>query len=234
MSLHAVPNPSIVRDHWREDVMRRLLFLLFILLAGPASAAELQPATAAYLQQIGIDPKSADIAAIAGDQVGSFSLDAIAASRSESGMRYFIATRTFIRKFRQDAKTPFPPNDLYWTRYLTPDDIKFIRAALGGKLQPKAAAFLEELGIDPKSAQVTAVLGDEVGQLREGVPVSLDSLAALRDEDNVKRFIATRNFVRQFLKDSKTRFPPTELYQARYLKPDEVQLVLKALREPAK
>lgn len=214
--------------------MRRLLSLLLIFLAGPASAAELQPATAAYLQQIGIDPKSADIAAIAGDQVGSFSLDKIAASRSESGMRYFIATRTFIRKFRQDSKTPFPPNDLYWTRYLMPDDIKLIRVALGGKLQPKAAAFLEEIGVDPKSAEVVAVLGDEVGQLREGVPASLDSLAALRDEDNVKRFIATRNFIRQFLKDSKTRFPPSELYQTRYLKPDEVQVLLKAPREPVK
>jgi hypothetical protein len=214
--------------------MRRLL-LLFVLLAGPttALAGELQPATIAHLRELGIDPKSERVTAIASDQIGSFSLDSIAASRGGNAVRYFIETRNFIRKFRQDTKTPFPPNDIYQIRYLTPDEMQFIRKALGGKLQPKAAAFLEEIGMDLKSTQVTAILGDEVVP-REGVPITLDSLAAIRNEDGVKQFIATRNFVRQYQQDTKTRFPPSELYQTRYLKPDEVQFILKALKAPAK
>jgi hypothetical protein len=88
--------------------------------------------------------------------------------------------------------------------------------ALAAELQPQSIAFLVELGIDPKSPQVTGTVNDQVGDK------SLNSLAAIRDRDGVQRFIATRNFARAYLKDMKTPFPPSHLYSTLYLKPDEV------------
>jgi len=208
-------------------------FVFVLLLAGStaALAGELQPKTVAYLQEIGIDPKSEQITVIIDDQAGlspngrPFNLDMLAALRSENGVRYFIATRNFIRKYQQNTKTPFPPNEVYQVRYLKPEEIRFIRVALAGKLQPKAVAYLQEIGIDPKSEQITVISDDQVGLSREGYPYSLDMLAALRSEDGVRQFIATRNFIRKYKQNTKTPFPPDNVYQVRYLKSDEVEFV---------
>jgi hypothetical protein len=214
--------------------MGRFSLLVFLLVGTTvASAGELQPKAAAFLRELGIDLRSEEIASIIDDQAGltpdgrPFTLDALATSRSENGVRYFIATRIFIKKYQQNTKTPFPPNDVYQIRYLKPAEVQFIRTALAGKLQPKAVAFLQEIGIDPRSEQITTIIDDQVGLSREGYPFSLDSLAALRSEDSVRQFVATRNFIRKYQKNTKTPFPPSNVYQGRYLKPDEVQFVIK-------
>ena len=201
------------------------------------AAAALSPKAVDYLRELGIDPASEQVTGIIDDQTGRgagspYSLEDFATRRSESGVRNFIAMRNFIRKFQKDPKTPFPPNDAYRLRYLKPEELQFIRTALGGKLQPVSAAFLRELGIDPEAEEVTTILNDQVGTWSYGFPYSLDSLAALRDENGVQQFIATRNFARKYLKDPKTKFPPSEVYQTEFLTEDEVQFILKELKKP--
>src|SRR3979409_428560 len=86
---------------WQRGSSMGRCFFFALLLAGStaASAGERQPKTVAFLQEIGIDPKSEEIVSIIDDQRGlmpdgrPFSLDALATSRSENGVRYFIATR---------------------------------------------------------------------------------------------------------------------------------------------
>lgn len=92
-------------------------------------------------------------------------------------------------------------------------------AASAAELQPKSIAFLIELGFDPKSPKITDIVNDQVGER------NLDNMAAERDKDGVKRFIATRNFVRQYRKNTKTPFPSREFYETRYLTAEEVTFV---------
>src|SRR5712691_10072670 len=103
------------------DMRARILVALVMTfgLLAPVSAVELQPKSVAFLKEIKIDPKSPDVATIVNDEVGKYSLDAIASKRSEDGVRAFIATRNFVRKYRQDTRTPFPKTDLYVIYYLT-------------------------------------------------------------------------------------------------------------------
>ena len=212
-----------------------IVSLIFIGAAAVATAA-LSPKAVDYLRELKIDLNSAEVTGIIDDQTGSgagspFSLEVLATRRSESGVRNFIAMRNFIRKYLLDPKTPFPPNNVYYLRYLKPEELQFIRTALGGKLQPASAAFLRELGIDPESEQITNILDDQMGAWSIGFPYSLDSLAAMRDENGVQQFIATRNFVRKYMKDPKTPFPPHEFYQTEFLKEDEVQFILNELKK---
>lgn len=214
-----------------------IVSLLFGGAAAVATAA-LSPKAVDYLKELGIDPNSAEVTGIIDDQINRgadgkpFNLDTFAIRRSESGVRNFIATRNFIRKFQKDSKTPFPPNDVYQIRYVTPEEVQFIRTALGGKLQPVSVAFLQELEIDPASESIAIILNDQVDKENGGIPYSLDTLAAKRDETAVRAFIATRNFVRKYLKDPKTKFPPREVYNTDYLKEDEVEFILKELKKP--
>jgi hypothetical protein len=217
--------------------MRPFICTLLLGATAVVSAAALSPKAADYLRELGIDPGSAEVTGIIDDQIGRgadgnpFNLDSFAVRRSESGVRHFIATRNFIRKFQKDSKTPFLPNEVYQIRYLTPEEVQFIRTALGGKLQPASVAFLQELGIDPESEQITSILEDQVGPSRYGWPYSLDTLAATRDESAVWQFITTRNFVRKYLKDPKTPFPPLDVYQVKHLTKDEVQFILAELKK---
>ena len=217
--------------------MRNMIVSLLFGGAVVVAATALSPKAVDYLRELGIDPASEQVTGIIDDQTGSgagspFSIEVFATRRSESGVRNFIAMRNFIRKYLLDTKTPFPPNDAYHLRYLKPEELQFIRTALGGKLQPASAAFLQELGIDLESEQITNILNDQVGTWGYGFPYSLDSLAAMRDENGVQQFIATRNFARKYLKDPETKFPPREVYQTGFLKPDEVQFILKELKKP--
>jgi len=217
--------------------MRSIIVSLLFGVAAVVAAAALSPKATDYLKELGIDPASAQVTGIIDDQTGSgagspFSLEILATRRSESGVRSFIAMRNFIRQFQNDTKTPFPPNDAYRLRYLKPEELQFIRTALGGKLQPASAAFLQELGIDREAEEITAILNDQVGTWSYGFPYSLDSLAAMRDENGVLQFIATRNFARKYLKDPKTKFPPRDVYQTGFLKEDEVEFILNELKKP--
>jgi hypothetical protein len=119
--------------------MLRILLTAF-LLAGvaTASAAELQGKSIAFLKELGLDPASKQITGIINERVASYSLDALAAKRDEDGVKAFIATRNFIRKYQQNTKTPFPPDDLYVIRYLKPEEAQFISAQLiKERAQPK-------------------------------------------------------------------------------------------------
>ena len=217
--------------------MRAILVSLSFGFATVVATAALSPKALDYLKELGIDPNSAEVTGISDDRIADWtggdanSLDDLATRRIESGVREFIATRNFIRKYLLDTKTPFPPNEIYEASYLKPEELQFIRTALGGKLQPKAAAYLRERGIDPESEQITLIQNDQAGMWSAGVPYSLDTLALVRDKMGVQRFIATRNFVRKYMKDPKTPFPPGNVYQTSFLKENEVEFILKELKK---
>ncbi len=97
-------------------------------------------------------------------------------------------------------------------------------------LKPATAAFLKEIGLDPKSPEVKAVSDDSV-TTKSGKIKSIELIAAKRDEDGMRRFIATRYFVHQYRKDPKTKFPPTDLYDTSLLTPDEVQFILMQMKQ---
>lgn len=99
-------------------------------LSTAAMAAELQPKTVAYLIELGFDPKSPTVTDIAGDVVKDQSLDTLAADRDRQGTRRFIATRNFVRKYRKNTATPFPPRELYNTSFLTSEEVKFVSAEI--------------------------------------------------------------------------------------------------------
>lgn len=109
---------------------RILLVALFLAGAAAASAGELQGKSIDFLKELGLDPASNEIVGIVDDQVGKYSLDALAAKRDENGVTAFIATRNFIRTYQQNTATPFPPDDLYVIRFLKPEEAQFISAQL--------------------------------------------------------------------------------------------------------
>ena len=111
-----------------RSVFIALIFTFGLSAAG--STAELQPKSIAFLKELGINPSSAEVTTIIDDQVGEYSLDALAARRNEDGVKSFIATRNFIRQYRKNTKTPQPSIDLYQIRYLTAEEKKFISAQL--------------------------------------------------------------------------------------------------------
>ncbi len=120
--------------------MKRFMIVMALLLsAAPAGAwaADLAPQTAAFLREIGIDPASAKVTAIADDKVGTYSLADLASRRNEDGVKAFIATRNFIHAFMRDPKTDFPDDDLYVIRYLTDDEKASVAKELILELSPK-------------------------------------------------------------------------------------------------
>lgn len=97
------------------------------------------------------------------------------------------------------------------------------------ELSPEATAYLKEIGLDPASPPVKAVVGDLVRD-RQGNPVSLDELARRKDAFAVRRFIATRNFLRAYEADPDTRIPSADDYEASYLTAEERAVVRPAFR----
>jgi hypothetical protein len=93
------------------------------------------------------------------------------------------------------------------------------------RVSPPTAAYLREIGIDPEAADVIEVSQDAIGA------VSLDSLAAARDETKVRRFIYTRAFMHHFLADpDKVRIEPDK-YDIGFLTPEEVNLIADELNK---
>jgi hypothetical protein len=89
----------------------------------------------------------------------------------------------------------------------------------------EAAAYLQEIGIDPNAPDVVEVSQDKVGAY------SLDSLAAGRDETQVRRFIYTRTFMHRFLADSDDVRIEPDKYDISFLTAEEVQLIADELNK---
>jgi outer membrane biosynthesis protein TonB len=93
------------------------------------------------------------------------------------------------------------------------------------RVNPAAAVYLQEIGIDPNAPDVVEVSQDEVGAY------SLDSLAAQRDETQVRRFIYTRTFMHRFLADpDNVRIEPDK-YDIAFLTREEVSLIADELNK---
>jgi hypothetical protein len=88
--------------------------------------ARVSPPTAAYLQEIGIDPNAPDVVEVSQDAVGAYSLDSLAAGRDETQVRRFIYTRTFMHRFLADPDNVRIEPDKYDISFLTPEEVKLI------------------------------------------------------------------------------------------------------------
>src|ERR1700731_4334782 len=88
------------------------------------------------------------------------------------------------------------------------------------ELSPKAIEYLKEIGVDPESAPVKAVAEDVVPD-RHGKPVNLDELAQHKNAFGIRRFIATRNFLRAYQADPNKRIPRGADYEAPFLTTEE-------------
>jgi hypothetical protein len=97
------------------------------------------------------------------------------------------------------------------------------------ELSPKSIEYLKEIGLDPESAPVKAVADDVVPD-RHGKPVNLDELAQHKNAFGVRRFIATRNFLRAYQADPNTRIPRADDYEASFLTTEEKAIVRPAFR----
>jgi len=98
------------------------------------------------------------------------------------------------------------------------------------ELSPKAIEYLREIGVDPESAPVKAVADDVVPD-RQGKPVNLDELARRKNGFGIRRFIATRNFLRAYQADPNTRIPRADDYESAFLTSEEKAIVRPAFRK---
>jgi hypothetical protein len=111
-----------------------VVFLLALPLMVAPARAELSPKAVEYLRQIGVDPESAKVKAVADDVVPDrqgkpVNLDALALRKDAVGIHRFIATRNFLRAYEADPATRIPSADDYEAWYLTPEERKIVRPA---------------------------------------------------------------------------------------------------------
>ncbi len=93
------------------------------------------------------------------------------------------------------------------------------------RVKPETASYLQEIGVDPNAREVIEISQDSIGA------VTLDSLAAERDETKVRRFIYTRTFMHHFLADpDNVRIEPDK-YDIGFLTPEEVNLIADELNK---
>lgn len=98
---------------------------LAALISGAAlSASAMSPAAESLLRKLGLDPKSEEIVALAGDRVAAkdgkvYTLDSLAAKGDKEAVKAFLVTREFFHAFREDPDIEFPNDELYDVRYLT-------------------------------------------------------------------------------------------------------------------
>jgi hypothetical protein len=98
------------------------------------------------------------------------------------------------------------------------------------ELSPKTIEYLKAIGVDPESAPVKAV-AEDVAPDRQGKPVNLDELAQHKNAFGIRRFIATRNFLRAYQADPNTRIPLADDYEASFLSAEEKAIVRPAFRK---
>ena len=107
----------------------------------------------------------------------------------------------------------------------------FVASKASAAISPETENFLQGVGYNIQSEEITAIADDTI-TTKAGVVVSLNTLAAKKDEVGVRRFVATRNFVRKYMADTKTPFPDRDVYYTGYLKSNEVSFILAALKKP--
>lgn len=115
----------------------RLFIVLFsvALLSAAVVFADLSETTAGYLKEIGLDPHSGEIAAIADETVatktGVISLDRLAREKkSKAEILRFAGTRRFVKAYRQDPNTRLPATDHFDAAFLTDEERALVRPAL--------------------------------------------------------------------------------------------------------
>jgi hypothetical protein len=77
---------------------------------------------------------------------------------------------------------------------------------------------------------VKAVVDDAVPD-RQGKPVNLDELAQRKNAFGIRRFIATRYFLRAYQADPNTRIPVADDYEPSFLTVEEKAIVRPAFRK---
>ena len=109
------------------------LIIGFIVVAGltATAMAQVKPETAAFLREVGIDPDSPTVLAIANDKVGDETLDTLAADRAKRDVKKFIATRNYLRDFHKTGTTDFPPD--YDADDLTPEEQTVVGKAVADR-----------------------------------------------------------------------------------------------------
>jgi hypothetical protein len=101
------------------------------------------------------------------------------------------------------------------------------------QLKSETEAFLLGAKIDPKSPRVAAVAADVVVLDKEHPvypdKVDLNWLAGRKLAKGAERFIAMRNFIRDFRRDPKTDLPGGDLYDAAFLSVEEKKVAAAAI-----
>jgi hypothetical protein len=111
------------------------LFLLFGCFFFSSFAwAELSPKTLEFLKEIGLDPESEQVKAIADDRIqmrnGEIaSLDELARKKIKYDIIRFIKTRNFVQSYLRDSNTRLPPTDDYEGAFLTAEEKAFVQPA---------------------------------------------------------------------------------------------------------
>lgn len=125
--------------------MRQLL--LAVMLSAPTAAHAMAPATAKYLRQIGIDPKSKD--AIAADAEGvitvdydgddyDYSLAQLAAAKKKNAVATFISTRAFIHRLEADYAGTEIPTKNYDPLYLRHSERELVGRKFAERFKKKS------------------------------------------------------------------------------------------------
>ncbi|MDD5303818.1 MAG: hypothetical protein PHS14_12015 [Elusimicrobia bacterium] len=97
-------------------------------------------------------------------------------------------------------------------------------------MKPETAKFLRSIGIDPESKEIALIYSEgPVETSYQGDPqvYSLDTLAAEKAKNAIKRFITARNFIRQLKQNFEETSIPAEGYDGLYLTLEERKLALK-------
>lgn len=105
-------------------MLPRAAALAALIFGAVLSASAMSPAAETLLRKLGLDPKSEEILALAGDRVAAkngkvYTLDALAAKGDTAAVKAFLVTREFFHAFRKDPDIEFPNDELYDVRYLT-------------------------------------------------------------------------------------------------------------------
>jgi hypothetical protein len=124
--------------------MRNAALALAVLIAAAAPSSAMNPATEAFIKEVGADPRSAPVQAVAADTVTTpsgevLTLDSLAAKRDATAVKSFLVTRDFLRAFKEDPNIEFPDDEFYSIVYLTVQERAYIaKQLMAGMPKPPA------------------------------------------------------------------------------------------------